>query len=299
MEVDWPQIGGAREELARDLPALFVTRVHEDLHGLVLAPRLVGIAEPGERKLLDLTRSPLRRLGSACDPGERALDDVAASNCMNAYFVLDVIAEEDLTSVAERRAEQAECLAENGSVKVGIARIAMTDRARAITRSASLRLLDLRDDPDGPTYEALNDAGRERGSAEWRTLQTLRARHNLVGFLVCSRRQGITVLLNIHALELLLERGFIRENLEHDAIPIGWLQRLQRFVDIVEAGVDQIVRLMKAQERLANAAWRCLRAWLGRSSTPSSAIRRGHIAATAAAVALGLSAALLKGLGPL
>jgi hypothetical protein len=77
---------------------------------------------------------------------------------------------------------------------------------------------------------------------------------------------------------------------------LGSAQRLQRFADVHQLHVDELLRVLRAQEELARAVWGTLRAWRGRSSDTPAAVARWRVPrrrvyfllATAAALATGL-----------
>ena len=191
------QVGQAREALSQDLEALIRKhRADVKRYGLVRATELLVLLEAGERTWKDVSRNPSRRVGTPCDSAERASNDVADSNCVNAYIFVDAVDEDQLPEAAAERGSAARWLIQDGQVILGTLALHPTDRARRRVSDPALRLLDLREDPEGPTLAALHEAGSHRGSPEWQALSKLRDYEDLAGFIVRSRRRGTTTRLN-------------------------------------------------------------------------------------------------------
>lgn len=257
--------------------------------------------QPGELTWRDVTRNPARRVGVSCDSAEQECGDIAASHCDNVYIVVDAISEKDVPDVAAARSEPAHWLVQKGLVLLGRLDLRITDLARRrVGSQAALRFLDLIEDPSAPTLAQLHSAGTRANSAEWKALRAVRKSHNLVGFILGPSEFGVTVILNVHALELLLERGSLSDEMAHEPVKSSTVQRLKGLTDAYELGVEQLVRLFAATVRLfnasselGNATWRCVGAWLGGGRASNEPDKRGR----GRQLLVGLVLAVLAALG--
>lgn len=73
-------------------------------------------------------------------------------------------------------------------------------------------------------------------------------------------------------------------------------QRLQRLADAHQRHVDAVLRILRAQEDLARAMWRTLRAWRGRSSEAPAVVRRSGVPRWRLCLLLATAGALATGL---
>jgi hypothetical protein len=258
------KLGKPRVEPSRNLEAFALITSHATdgiVSGdLIAAREMIVDLEPGERTSRDVARNPRRRVGRPCDEAERTSDDVAGSNCENAYFFVDVL--EDVVEAATVRAESAPWLRDHGNTRFGLLTLTMSDRARQRHAGAAVRLLDLRADPDAPSLAHLHRAGARRDTPEWQALWELRDIHNLTGFIVRSTGSRLTVILNLHAFELLVEADLVSDTISHDPVFVDRLPRLERMADMHHLVVAQFIRFFRDQARLAEEFWLCARAWM-------------------------------------
>jgi hypothetical protein len=261
------RVGKPRVEPSRNLEACALITSHATdglVSGdLIAAREIIVDLEPGERTWKDVAQNPRRRVDRPPNEAARTSGNVAGSNRENAYIFLDVmLGPGAIFEVANIRAESARWLRHRGNTRVGLLELTMSARARQRHAGAAIRLLDRRADPDAPSLADLHRAGARCDTPEWQELRELRDIHNLAGFIVRSTGSRLTIILNLHASELLFEADLVSAAISHDPVSADGLPRLERMVDTHHLVVAQFIRFLRDQAQLAEEFWLCARAWM-------------------------------------
>jgi hypothetical protein len=222
---------------------------------------------PSELTVGDVLTNESRRVGAMHDPSELRTGHVRSSGCPMA--TIEVKVGDSPAELARIRAWRSRFLRAEPEIRVRSINLSMTERARqAAGHRAGLRLLNLCANVDAPDLEELHRAGRKPGSQLWRELEALRSSHALVGFIVRSHSpRSTTLILNLHALEALLEAGLIEISItdEHCRREDVFghttaLDHFQQFIAWIAAWIGEIERLAGQAKRLGlivlGFAWR-------------------------------------------
>lgn len=227
------------------------------LPGLVNANELVVVVDAGEITLKHVLGSPSRQMGP-CDGDTRI--------CDGAYIAANAVSEQDTGSAAATRTDAAPWLMIDGRTLLGHLDLTLTDSARRWP-GATIRLLDLRRDHelDGPlpTVEQLRAPDAE-DSPEWRALTWMQTYHDLVGFVLTSSENGVVVILNVRAIVMLVEAGYVTATITHEPVDLGWTDRLRRRA-VQHTEINALfVQVLEDNTKLAHAFRGALAAWCGR-----------------------------------
>ncbi len=249
---------GAGHRAVAAQPALLITPDGaDDPPGLVLAHEFLALGFPSELTVLDVLTSEHRRVGAIHDPSELRTGHVRSSGCPMPTIELNV--GDTPAELARIRAWRSRFLRAEPEIRVRVLELSMTERARQTAGDrAGLRLLDRRADVDAPDLKELHRAGRKPGSQLWRELEALRARHALAGFLIRSHStRSTTLILNLHALEALLEDGLAEISITDQGCPredvfghTTALDHMQQFVAWTGAWTSELERLAGQAKRL-------------------------------------------------